>query len=456
MIGRSLASRLTVLNQALAIVIIVGFAGSAVLLTERAQLRDERALLRMVARRSADNLDRELAEEGTLPLAVASLLAEEVASRVRIDVLSAKGALLGSLEDSSAGDDPLPAARRLSFRGSERHTERWPARCGAVVIASASSADRDEQVTRLALALFSIAVPFVGLAFVASRWITARALGPLDAMRRRIAETPSHAPLHGRGASVGFDEIDALTGAFNLLLTRLDEHLLAERRFTAEASHELRTPLTVLTGEIEMALAEQSLSAAARDGLERALEQARHMQQLVEALLLLRRASDAPAETLPGFEPVNIADLVRDARHALVQRSHDRASDVAIDVPDEVMVTGDSALVASAIWNLMDNALKFTRVGEPVSVTLRAESGVAILSVDDGGRGIDEADLPRIFDPFFRGAEARATTPGLGLGLPILARVIRAHNGDVSVGRSTSGGARFILRLPLWSTPRRT
>ncbi|MGH7741551.1 MAG: sensor histidine kinase, partial [Candidatus Eiseniibacteriota bacterium] len=131
-----------------------------------------------------------------------------------------------------------------------------------------------------------------------------------------------------------------------------------------------------------------------------------------------------------------------------------RASDVRLSTPDEVLVSGHAALLASAVRNLIDNALKFTSLGDRVEIAISLADGQAVLTVDDQGAGIRDDERERIFDPFYRGAEARAGMAGFGLGLPILRRVARVHGGDVEVSRSALGGARFALRLPLLSATR--
>ena len=126
-----------------------------------------------------------------------------------------------------------------------------------------------------------------------------------------------------------------------------------------------------------------------------------------------------------------------------------RGADIALTAPDEVLVHGHPALLASALRNLLDNALKFTRVGQPVRILVSENGANACVVTEDGGTGIGAADRERVFDPFFRGSEARAGGSGYGLGLPILRRVARAHGGDVVAGRSELGGARFELTLPI-------
>jgi signal transduction histidine kinase len=150
---------------------------------------------------------------------------------------------------------------------------------------------------------------------------------------------------------------------------------------------------------------------------------------------------------------VNLADVVREVAAEAMQRSPSRSADVTLAAPDEVLVSGHPALLASAVRNILDNALKFTRAGVPIRLEVAGGSDAGVI-VDDGGPGIPAAERERVFDPFYRGAEARAERSGLGLGLPILRQVARAHGGEVAIEDSPLGGARVGLRLPLWSARR--
>jgi signal transduction histidine kinase len=144
-----------------------------------------------------------------------------------------------------------------------------------------------------------------------------------------------------------------------------------------------------------------------------------------------------------------LSDVARDAVREALLRDPARSTDVEVSAPDEVLVSGVEALLAAAVRNVVDNALKFTRPGQAVRVTVDEASGASV-AVDDAGAGIPASERERVFDPFYRGAEARGGHAGLGLGLPILRQVVRAHQGDVTIEDSPLGGTRAILRLPAW------
>jgi two-component system sensor histidine kinase MprB len=125
--------------------------------------------------------------------------------------------------------------------------------------------------------------------------------------------------------------------------------------------------------------------------------------------------------------------------------------EVTLDVTS-VPVSGRPAALQRAVLNIIDNAGKWSPADQPVQVRLHAEGASAVLEVDDAGPGIDAADVPRVFDRFYRADSARAL-PGSGLGLSIVQRVVDAHGGRATVGRSARGGALLRVRLPVAALP---
>lgn len=435
MIGGSLSSRLTALLQGMAAVVIVAFAVSSLWLSSRTIHREEQALLKAAARQLAFDFDQELEEEGDAKRAAAAVLGERAASGFRIDIIGATGEVIGS----SAAGAPEPDLHRAAAHSAG----------GATVVVSASHRPQSSAIAALARALIIAAVPIFLLTLLLSRFLIGRALRPLQQMERRAREASVEDAVRSIGPTFGLAEIDALRASFDHLLGRLDDLLQSERRFTSDASHELKTPLTILSGELEMALSRDGLPVSLREGLARASEQAVTMRELVEALLLLRRTERGADSTSDAFEPLNLTDLAGESVRAALHRNPERESDIRISGPDEVLVRGHAILLASALRNLVDNAVKFTAKGESIRIVVETVGEEASITIDDAGRGIPPDERDRIFDPFYRGAEARATGQGTGLGLPILRQVARSHGGEVTVGDSPLGGARFTLRLPL-------
>ncbi len=448
----SLVARLTLIQQLVASVVIVVFAASSLWLTDRSLRRAQERQLAETAHRVAESVDREYAEERDLPRASRAALEEETDSGLGIMVYGPQDTLLASnaLANRTGYFLPPPSS---TARVIEHGGRRWAAATeshGARVVTSISYRELRGSVSALARSLAWCAVPILVVTWFASRWTARRALRPLAQMDERARNAAVEAGVTSLGGPTGMAEIDRLAASFDRLLERLDGVLRSERRFTSEASHELRTPLTVLSGELEMALAGPALPPATRAALDRSAAQVDAMRALVDALLLLRRAGQGAPAARAAFEPVNLSDVAAETLRAAAARAPGRATDLGLDAPDEVMVSGHAALLASAVGNLVDNALKFTTGSTRVRVTVASDGAMARVVVEDGGAGIRAEDRERVFDPFFRGAEARAHLGGFGLGLPLLREVARAHGGDATLDDSPLGGARFTMSIPAW------
>jgi two-component system sensor histidine kinase MprB len=223
------------------------------------------------------------------------------------------------------------------------------------------------------------------------------------------------------------------------MLDRLQESRAAERRLVADASHELRTPVTSLRTNIEVLItAGDRLGEDERNRLLRDVRaQTEELGSLVNDLIELARG-DAPGLER---EPVRLDRLVEEA----VERAQRHAPQVRFELSsDELIVDGVPERLGRALNNLLDSAARHSPEGGTVEVTLD-EAGVR---VRDHGRGVDPADLPHLFDRFYRGAGARGED-GTGLGLAIVRQVAEQHGGSVEASNADGGGACFTLHLPV-------
>lgn len=437
---RSLVQRLSTIELTFAGALIAVLAASAIGLSSRTLEQEEGAYLADAASHMAENLDREWREEGDLRRAAASAVLEEEPAGVDFDVFDPSGNRIYSTRAAAA---PKAVEHRRSIR--------TPLRRGGWIVASISVEPRRRAIAALATAIALAALPLFVAAALLSRVVVRRALRPLSRITADADEATRRGFLSRLEHASDPAEVATLAAAFDRLFTRLDEALRAERYFTQDAAHELRTPLTVLSGELEYALQDSSLPEQHRAGLERALREVRTLADLVEALLLLRRADSDPLSA-GGAIPVNLGDAVRDVAREIADRLPQRAGDLSLEAADEAFVTGHPVLLGAAISNLLSNAFKFTSPGQRIQVTVASAGDRCTVVVEDGGPGIPLSDRDRVFDPFFRTGEARGNFEGLGLGLPILRRVARAHGGDVRLDVSALGGARFELSLPAWAS----
>ena len=437
---RSLVERLSTLEIVFAGALILVFAGSAIGLSARTLEREEAAFLTNAASHMAESLDREWREEGDLRRAAESAISEDEPAGVDFDVFDSSGRKVFSTRAVASSKSP-----------QHQSTLREPLTRGGWIVASVSTEPRRRAMAALATAIALTGLPLFIAAAVLSRQVARRALRPLSRITADADEATRRGFLARLEHASDPAEVATLAAAFDRLFKRLDETLRAEQHFTQDAAHELRTPLTVLSGELEYALQDSSMPERHRAGMERALGEARTLTELVEALLLLRRADFDPVGDA-GTVPVNIADLIRDLALEFAERLPARVQDFSIDAVDEAFVTGHAMLLGAALRNLLSNAFKFTHAGQRVHVTVSTTGERCVVVVEDGGPGIPLSDRERVFDPFFRGSEARGDYEGVGLGLPILRRVARAHGGDVRLLESALGGARFELSLPAWAS----
>ena len=285
----------------------------------------------------------------------------------------------------------------------------------------------DRVTAKLRLILLFICVGGVGLAAALSRLAARGVLTPLVEVASTAQHISETEDLTRRIAVRSDDEVGELVRRFNLMLDRLeasrtalDRSVRDQQQSVADASHELRTPVTSLRTNIEILQATPNLADDERHQLlSNVVEQIDQLTILVASLIELARE---PAQSV-HFEPVRLDELIDEA----IVRARRNAPTVAFDAKLKSLVIDDRERLVWAVNNLLDNAAHHSPPGEVVEVSLSDDG----LRVRDHGSGIDPADVPHIFDRFYRGAESRRR-PGSGLGLAIVRQVIEQHNGLVS------------------------
>jgi two-component system sensor histidine kinase MprB len=306
---------------------------------------------------------------------------------------------------------------------------------GAVIVVR-NLDEMDRALERLKFILIFVALGAVVAAAIAGAAVSGATLAPvrrLTAAAERIAETgePSERVPEG-----GHDELAALGASFNTMLAALEESLEKQRRFVADASHELRTPLTslqtnidVLRGDIEL---EPEQQARLLDDLHR---ESQEMRSLIAGLLELARGGAQIEKQKFQFDELVEDSLERArAQFPTVEWEADRLEPTVVD--------GYRDRMERAVWNLLENAGKWSGDGGSVEVSLTGGE----LQVRDHGPGFADEDRPLVFDRFYRSAAARSM-PGAGLGLAIVREVAEAHGGTVAAENARDGGA--IVRLSL-------
>lgn len=279
-------------------------------------------------------------------------------------------------------------------------------------------------------------------------WALARrALAPVEDMveaARRISAEHLAERLEESGTG---DELDRLSGVLNAMLERLDLSFRQTRQFSADASHELQTPLTILQGELEVALRAPRTPEAYREVIQSALQEIERMAVLVEGLLLLARA-DAGMLRL-DLQPVDAAQLLAEVYERMRILAQSRAVVLDIEALEPRIVFGDRERLRRVLFNLVDNAVKYTPAGGRVTLSLQQLDGRICLSVRDTGIGLSDAEQEHIFQRFHRAGSAREHgASGSGLGLCIARSIVEAHGGTLQVASRPGAGSTFTVCLP--------
>ena len=270
----------------------------------------------------------------------------------------------------------------------------------------------------------------------------------LEELARLLAETASH-PLKRI-------PVESLSGAAKEIAAEINARLDAvagaekeQAQFIADVSHELRTPLTVLRGSLEVALEEERAPEEYRDVIGNALLEVRHLARLSQNLLFLVRGQSGRV-TL-SFANVDITRLLAEIAKNVQPAASDRGLELSLALPDEpVRAFVDADRFQQVFHNLLENAMRYTEPGGTIRMGLSAAPDEARMEVEDTGIGIPSADLPYVFERFFRSDRARrAYAGGSGLGLSIVRWIVEAHKGSVSIESTVGKGTLVTVTLPL-------
>jgi two-component system, OmpR family, sensor kinase len=318
--------------------------------------------------------------------------------------------------------------------------------------------DVEATVSRLWLFLGAGVLAGTVLALLAGLAIADRAMRPiasLTALARDIASTRD--PSRRMPVPVADDEVGELARTMDGMLEALDEArsereqaLERQREFVADASHELRTPLTSVQANLELL---QAAGGAGDDqAVDSALASTRRMSLLVSDLLLLARAD---AGRRAARTELDLSATAAEALEEVTPVAGARKLEGELDEP--LPLQGNPDELHRMVRNLLENAVRHTPESSTVRLRAAREGTEAVLEVSDDGPGIPEGKEEQIFERFVRGEGPADTAPGggSGLGLAIVRAVAESHGGSVEAGRSSSGGARFIVRLPLQGEPAR-
>lgn len=238
-------------------------------------------------------------------------------------------------------------------------------------------------------------------------------------------------------------EIERLTLAFNRLLLRLEETFATQRQFSANAAHELRTPLAVMSTKFEVFEKNKNPDEADyKEAIGMARSQTDRLSHVIDILLEMTELQSAPKS-----DSISLSEITEEVICDLVAVAEKKSISLVQD-DGEARLTGSDTLVYRAIYNLIENAIKYNKEGGKVSVAITEDESFAKVIITDTGSGIAKEDWDRIFEPFFRVDKSRSRSMGgAGLGLALVKEIAVRHGGDVNVIESSNKGSSIELSL---------
>ncbi len=281
------------------------------------------------------------------------------------------------------------------------------------------------------------------------RIIVSRILKPIGEITS-TANRITHEDLSLRVTAENADEeLRRLIEAFNDMVSRLGESFEYIRDSSSYIAHELKTPIAIIRGEAEFVLKKEREKEEYKKVIAGSLEETKRMLKIIEDLLLLTKMNYQP-EVLK-FERIDLAQFIRIIGEQAKMFASPKNITVNMNVSEEAgMVHADELHLRRLFFNIIDNAIKFTPPGGSVGISLRYENQKAVVSITDTGIGIEEGNIPKLFDKFYRiEGTIKDASPSSGLGLSIAQSIARLHKGDISVTSRVGQGTSFTVSLPI-------
>lgn len=314
-----------------------------------------------------------------------------------------------------------------------------------VVLASAYDKFGYGKINNLKWVLIFVFLGILLLTFIGGWVFAGQALKPITGVIEEVKQINDQSLSSRVNEGNGTDEIAELAKTFNLMLNRIEEAFYSQKSFVSHASHELRTPLTAITGQIEVGLMNARSKEEYKNILVSVLEDIKDLTKLTNGLLNLVQTNSAAVKE--KFSPVRVDDILFQS----IEQTKNKYNSCQISIDfnefpeDEEMLTfnGNEYLLKSAIINIVDNACKFSN-GKEVLISFKEDNKIFQVHIRDKGIGIPTNEAQDIFQPFYRGNNARSYR-GYGLGLPLAKRIFDMHSISVKVDSVIGKGSVFKL-----------
>ena len=276
-------------------------------------------------------------------------------------------------------------------------------------------------------------------------YVSHRALGPLEDLTKQIRGITEHnldRKVYIRNVP---DELKDVIDAFNSLMERLSDAFKREKQFISDVSHELKTPISVIQMQCDLALRKERSSENYKKALRLIKETISKMVMMVDKMLMLSRLE---ALNHKFSESVSLKGTVLSAIRLLRHKAEDRKVDINLEVEDDCLIEGDRNLLEELFVNLIDNAIKYNVENGKVLVKVTSLNGECEIAIKDTGVGIEEVELDKVFEGFYRVDKSRSkTTEGFGLGLSIVKKIVDLHKGKVFIESIPSKGTTVFVRF---------
>lgn len=322
-----------------------------------------------------------------------------------------------------------PLGRSLTLQVGKSSTEAW------------------EVLRHLRRVFLIFIAPVFLLGVLGGFFLTFRTMGPLrhliKAVRDILATGRFSTRVPGRAER---GELGQLVSLFNQMLEKNEALIRAMHESLDNVAHDLRTPMARLRGVAEMALAHPDDHGAALEALSDCLEESERINVMLTTLMDVAEAETGVMRL--EKEPVDVTGLVLAVADLYEILAEERSIRIETRLPDALSVPADPARLQQVLANLVDNAVKYSRDGQTVTLSARIEDDRAVIEVADQGIGIRPEDTDKIWERLYRGDRSRSRR-GLGLGLSLVRAIVKAHGGEVSVASQPDEGSTFTVRLPL-------
>ena len=289
--------------------------------------------------------------------------------------------------------------------------------------------------------LITVAVTLLG--GVLAYFVSGRALRPLRDFAAQVEQVQPNNLAEMKISEDVLPEFKQFSASFNDMIDRLDQGFSAQKQFTGNAAHELRTPLALMQTQMELfSLEHPGANPETADFLKLLQEQTERMSQMTKTLLEMSELRSVPCN-----DRIELAPLVEEVFADLAPLAEQR--EIALECEGDAAIVGSDTLMYRLVFNLVENALRYSRPGTAVSVSIDEEANRVLLRVRDRGAGIPVQYRESIFQPFFRVDKSRSREyGGVGLGLSLVWEIAALHSGTVEIEESTNEGTVMLVALP--------